>query len=375
MSVLIPSTSRAALLTAFGQPATVADVPVPTELEPGSLLVRVTMASVCGTDVHIWEGGAFTARADDLPSVMGHEMVGEVVAFGDGPRTDSLGRPLGIGDRVVWTHAPCGRCVYCTVERQPSLCTRRLSYGRLPVAAFPHLTGGFAEYCYVFPGSGRVRVPDEVPDAWAAPASCALRTVVHVLEQVGAVGPHECVVVQGAGPLGLYATAVLRHLGVGNVVVIGAPDGRLELATALGATGTVSVEHLPDAQERQAAVLRLTTDGRGADVVLELSGARTAFAEGLELLRPGGRYGVAGQTNAVDLAIDPSLLVRKQLTVRGVLSAHTGHYWKALDLLRRTRDSIDWAALVTPAVGLDRVVDAMTSMKRGVLKPLIDPHR
>lgn len=370
----IPSTSRAALLRAFGEPTPVQDVPVPADLEPGALLVRVTMASVCGTDVHIWEGGAFNASAANLPAVMGHEMVGEVVAFGDGPCTDSVGNELRPGDRVVWAHAPCGRCFYCTVERAPSLCSRRQSYGRLPAAAFPHLTGGFSEYCYVFPGSGRVRVPDDVPDAWAAPASCALRTVVHVLEQVGTVEPHETVVIQGAGPLGLYATAMLRHLGVACVVVIGAPDGRLELATAYGATGTVSVEHLPDAQERTRTVRRLTPDGRGADVILELSGARSAFGEGLDLLRPGGRYGVAGQTNAVDLTIDPSLIVRKQLTVRGVLSAHPRHYWKALDFLRRTRSSVDWDALVTAPVGLDAVTEAMQSMKHGVLKPLIDPH-
>lgn len=370
----IPSSSRAALLREFGRPVTVEDVPVPAELEPGSLLVRVTMASVCGTDVHIWEGGAFTANAANLPQVMGHEMVGEVVAFGDGPRSDSLGRPLAVGDRVVWTHAPCGRCFHCTVDRQPSLCSHRRSYGRLPAAAFPHVTGGFAEYCYVFPEAGRVRVPDDVPDTWAAPASCALRTVVHVLEQVGTLHPHESVVVQGAGPLGLYATAMLHHLGAGSIIVLGAPDVRLDLATAYGATGTVSVEHLPEARERNEAVRRLTPDGRGADVVLELSGARSAFGEGLELLRPGGRYGVAGQTNAVDLSIDPSVIVRKQLTVRGVLSAHVGHYWKALEFLRQTRNSVDWDALVTTPVGLGQVTEAMRSMKHGVLKPLIDPH-
>lgn len=370
----IPSSSRAVLLHAFRQPARVQDLPMPAVIEPGALLVRVTMASVCGTDVHIWEGGAFNANAATLPSVMGHEMVGEIVAFGDGPSTDSLGHELRLGDRVVWTHAPCGRCFYCTVERAPSLCSGRQSYGRLPAADFPHVTGAFAEYCYVFPRSGRVRVPDDVPDVWAAPASCALRTVVHVLEQVGTIAPHETVVVQGAGPLGLYATAMLRHLGVAKVVVVGAPDERLELAAAYGATETVSVEHLPGADERVRTVRRLTSDGRGADVVLELSGGRSAFGEGLELLRPGGRYGVAGQTNAADLTIDPSLIVRKQLTVRGVLSAHPGHYWKALDFLRRTRSSVDWDALVTPPVGLDAVTEAMQSMRHGVLKPLIDPH-
>jgi L-iditol 2-dehydrogenase len=369
-----PKTARAALLTEFREPVEVRDVETPAELEPGALLVRVTTASVCGTDVHTWLGGAFTANRDNLPSVMGHEMVGEVVAFGDGPQTDSVGQPLAVGDRVLWTHAPCGTCYYCSVGRSPSLCTARRSYGRLRVTAFPHLTGGFAEYCYVFPTSGRVRVPANVPDSLAAPASCALRTVVHLLERVGAVDPDQSVVVQGTGPLGLYAVALLKQRGVDNIVAVGAPDERLELATAYGAAEVVSVERYPDPVERERAVLQTTAGGRGADVVLEMSGAPAAFTEGIRLVAPGGRYGIAGQTSVTEVPVDPSLVVRRQLSVIGALSAHVGHYWKALELLSATRDKVDWEAMVGTPRPLAQVTEAMNDMRRGVMKPLIDPQ-
>ncbi|TFB72117.1 alcohol dehydrogenase [Cryobacterium glaciale] len=370
-----PISSRAAVLEHFGAPVPVSEVRVPQleELEPRAILVRVRMASVCGTDVHLWEGGAFNANPMNLPQVMGHEMVGEIVAFGEGPHVDSLGQPLKVGDRILWSHAPCGTCYYCSVIREPSLCLNRQSYGRLPTSQFPYISGGFAEFCYVFPNSGRVKVPDEVPDSWASAASCALRTVVHLLETIDDIAPHETAVVQGVGPLGLYAVSMLKHRGVGTIIAIGAPDARLALAKSYGATHLVSVEELPSADARVDVVRAATTGGRGADVVLEMSGARSAVVEGLAFIAPGGRYGIVGQTNPTAVEIDPSIFVRKQISVHGALSAHIGHYAKALDFLRQTKGEYDWDAMFTSPVGLDRVTDAMAGMRRGVMKPLIDP--
>ncbi|MCW2843537.1 MAG: Threonine dehydrogenase [Nocardioides sp.] len=369
-----PLRSRAALLTAFGTPTTVESVDVPQELEAGAILARVLRASVCGTDVHTWLGSGFTADQKNLPSIMGHEMVGEVVAFGDGPQVDSIGQSLAPGDRIVWTHAPCGHCYYCGVGRSPSLCLNRQSYGRVSVNSFPGLTGAFAEYCYVFPTSGRVKVPDEVPDDWAAPSSCALRTVVHLLERVGVVESHESVVVQGTGPLGLFAVAMLHHTGIQHITAVGAPGPRLEIAKAYGASQLISLEEVPDPAARAGLVRDATRGSRGADVVLEMSGAPQAYSEGLELLAPGGRFGVAGQTSSERVPVDPSLVVRKQLTVVGALSAHVGHYWKALEFLKESRGQFDWDAMLTPATGLDGLTQAMQAMRNGVMKPLIDPQ-
>src|SRR5262249_57436335 len=132
-------------------------------------------------------------------------------------------------------------------------------------------------YCYVCRPSGRVRVPDGVPDGVASAASCALRTVIHAFDRVGRIEPHQRVVVQGAGPLGLFATAVANHAGVSELIVVGAPARRLDLAKRWGASAVVSVEELPTAEARLARVRELT-GGRRADGVFALSRAPSAVA-------------------------------------------------------------------------------------------------
>jgi D-arabinose 1-dehydrogenase-like Zn-dependent alcohol dehydrogenase len=101
----IPSTSRAAALVAPGQPLEIIDVTVPDAIEEGAILVRMLAATLCGTDVHVRAGAVRSGTGGHaLPLILGHEMVGRIVAFGDGPHTDSLGQPIAEGDRIVWTH-------------------------------------------------------------------------------------------------------------------------------------------------------------------------------------------------------------------------------------------------------------------------------
>jgi D-arabinose 1-dehydrogenase-like Zn-dependent alcohol dehydrogenase len=239
----LPKTARAAVVAEYGKPIEIRELPVPqeTELEPGSLLVRVDVASVCGSDVHQWDGMTQALAPAQLPIVLGHEMMGTVVAFGPGPREDSIGQPLKEGDRLLWTHVYCGQCHECRVQHTPTLCRRKKQYMRTNCERFPYLVGGFAQYCYVFPPSGRVRIPDGVPDGVASAASCALRTVIHAFDRVGRIEPHQRVVIQGAGPLGLFATAVANHAGVSELIVVGAPERRLAHHTRSPRASTSSV--------------------------------------------------------------------------------------------------------------------------------------
>ena len=189
----LPKTARAAVVVEYGKPIEIRELPVPREdeLEPGALLVRVDVASICGSDVHQWDGMTQALAPAQLPIVLGHEMMGTVVAFGPGPREDSIGQPLKEGDRLLWTHVYCGQCQECRVQHTPTLCRRKKQYMRTNCERFPYLVGGFAQYCYVFPPSGRVRIPDGVPDGVASAASCALRTVIHAFDRVGRVEPHQ----------------------------------------------------------------------------------------------------------------------------------------------------------------------------------------
>lgn len=254
----LPRTSRAAVLTEFNAPLTVQDVPVPETIEPGALLVKIEAASLCGSDVHLRDGSLGATMGGALPIIPGHEMVGQIVRMGDDAEVDSVGQALGPGDRIVFTHAACGRCHYCVAVNQPGLCKQRKYYMFSGCANYPFLTGGLSEYCYVFPTSGRIRVPDDVKDEWASAASCALRTVVHAFQRLGQIEPWQTVVVQGSGPLGLFATAIADHVGAGRLIVVGGPANRLKLAEQWGATDTVSVEEFGDEAVRVDRVRELT---------------------------------------------------------------------------------------------------------------------
>lgn len=118
----VPKTSRAACVVAYQEPLELRDVPIPDEIEPGAILVKTEVASICGSDVHLWQGELGIASRIPLPVILGHEMIGRVVRLGPGVQTDTAGQSLQEGDRIVWTHASCGNCYLCTVTHQATLC-------------------------------------------------------------------------------------------------------------------------------------------------------------------------------------------------------------------------------------------------------------
>jgi threonine dehydrogenase-like Zn-dependent dehydrogenase len=226
----------------------------------------------------------------------------------------------------------------------------------------PYLLGGFAEYCYVFPASGRLKIPPEVSSELASAASCALRTVVHGFDRLGRVDNRDSVVIQGAGPLGLYATAMAVQAGAQQVIVIGAPASRLQVAQKWGAAHTINIDDVPDARERRSMV-RSLTERRGADIVIEVSGGRTAFPEGIDLVRRGGRDLVIGQVGAQQPAIAPRLIVEKQLTILGVMSGDTDHYYKALQFLKHNRERFSFADILSNRYRLEQINEALEAMR------------
>jgi threonine dehydrogenase-like Zn-dependent dehydrogenase len=366
----LPTVSRAAVVRAFRAPIAIEEVPVPQELEPGAILVRIEICSICGSDVHLWQDSL--ASKVELPVILGHEMVGCIVAIGHGAQRDSVGQPLRIGDRITWSHTSCGSCYFCTVAQEPTLCqnARRYMYERME--SFPYLLGGFAEYGYVLPQAGRIRVPDDLPNEFASLSSCALRSVMNSVDALGAIGATDVVVIQGAGPLGLLATAVTKLAGARRVITIGAPDARLAIAGEFGADNTISVDET-DPEERTERI-RALTGGRGADIVMEFTGQPQAFNEGLDLIRRGGRYVVVGQLGSGMTTFRPSMIVSKQLHILGSLSGRAKAYWKALEFLSAHRHTIPFERMVSNHYSLDQVNVAMERMRRyDEIKPIIRP--
>lgn len=364
----LPKFSRAAVVRRFGEPLEIRDVPVPAEIEPGALLVKTSACSICGTDVHLSRGNL--ALKVDLPVILGHEMVGRVVAIGAGAERDSVGQPVRLGDRILWTHTACGSCYYCTVAKQPTLCENRRAYMYESSEKPPYLLGGFSQYGYVLPESGRVRVPDNLDDAVASLCSCAFRSVMNAFDNLGSIDPSEHVAIQGAGPLGLLAAAVARIAGARTVSVIGAPASRLQMALEFGATHVLDLE--TTTHDERAAQLRAMTDGRGPDAVLEFTGFPGAFNEGLDLVRRGGRYLTVGQLVTGSTSFTPSTIVKKNIRVIGSFSGDVKSYWKALQFASAHSDRIPFRKMISGTYRLGEVNLALERMHRlEEIKPLI----
>jgi L-iditol 2-dehydrogenase len=362
----IPRTCKAALLEEYGKPLQIREVPIP-EIEPKGILVKVEVAGICGTDVHS-QRGELTIKPP-LPTIPGHETIGRIVRMGDGRTADVAGETLRIGDRIMWAHVDCGECYGCEVARDSLLCSHRSFYGYQPPQA---LGGGFAEYEYVTPLTKVVRVPDEVTEEEAIGVGCALRTSVGGYERFGAIGFQDSVVIQGAGPVGLYSLLMAVASGAGQVIVVGAPRERLELAKLWGATSTINLDEVGDPARRKEQILALT-QGRGPEVVVECSGVPSAFNEGLDMIQRGGRYLVMGQTSAHTVPVAPGLITGKGLAVIGASGASIPHYYKGLQFVRKNRTKYPLAAIVTHRFQLEEINEALATMASGkAIKPVID---
>lgn len=367
----IPKLAKAAVIVKHGEPLEIREYPIP-DPEPGAILVRQEMAGVCGSDVHHWRGELFVGR--ELPAIPGHEFLGRIVKMGEGIKGDSAGEPLRAGDRIMWAHVDCGECYWCRIALQPNLCARRELYGFRSCSNPPHLMGGFAEYIYLIPKTQVIKVPDELTNEEAIGVCCAGRTAASTYETIsGGARVQETVVIQGAGPVGLYSCVLFREGGASKVIVIGAPQNRLELAKKWGADHVVNIDELKDANKRKEMVFEWTK-GIGADVVVEASGAHTAVPEGLEMVRRGGRYAISGPTDAFEVNIKPAVIVGKHLEIRGVYGATITHYYKMLKFIKNKRDKYPFAEIVTGKYGLEQATEALKDMAsyKGI-KPVVIP--
>ncbi len=285
------------------------------------------------------------------PFVLGHEMVGEVVARGAGRGTDSRGNPMRDGDRVTYAyHTGCGHCPVC-VRGDAHHCMAALTSVLRECGKAPHITGAFAEYYMVRANQAIVNVPDGVPNALAAGCNCALAQVIQGLKSVD-LRLGEQVVVQGAGGLGLYATAVAKAMGAKRVIVLDAHASRLELAKQFGADQVISLTEVPDPRMRTMQILRAT--GGGADVVVEVVGKAIALKEGQRMLQRGGRYLVMGCIVPKDtLTVDPSIWVGANISLHGVSLYEPRSLCDAIDFVAANQDRLPLDAMIGRTFGLD----------------------
>jgi threonine dehydrogenase-like Zn-dependent dehydrogenase len=348
------STGRAAVFFGPGKPFEIREVAVP-EVEPDAVLIRVSLANICGSDLHFWRGDA-PLRLPEDGWIYGHEMMGRVARLGARIKTDSLGRALKEGDRVAYTYFyPCGRCAVC-LNKEPANCPAKIERPRGP-SEFPHFHGAFAEYYYLRPGGALFLVPDTLSDELVAPVNCALSQVIFGLHQAGLrFGAH--VVIQGAGGLGIQAAAVAKDMGAHTVIVIDQIPGRLELARAFGADYTINLREVPDRRER-VNLVRARTGGVGADVACDFVGFPSVIAEGIEMLRPGGTYLEIGTiSRGAKMEFEPAQLVWGGKRIIGVIMYEAWVIPRALDFLARNRTRWPFDRLVSHRYPLEQINQA-----------------
>jgi L-iditol 2-dehydrogenase len=362
---------KAAVMTGPDRAIELWELDDPT-LEPGSILLETVASEVCGTDVHIHHG---RLAGVPFPIIPGHVSVGRVLET-RGVEADSMGTPLSPGDIITFydVHETCHACYFCTVAGQPNRCPDRRVYG-ITYSAHDGPLGGWAERIYLKPGVQTLKLPDPLTADDVIGGGCGLFTGFAAVERSDmAMG--DTVLVQGTGPVGLSAIAFAALRGAGTVVAIGDPQERLELATLLGADGTISLGDVsPD--EREATIRELTA-GRGVDVVLECAGSPTAIPEGFRLLRDGGTYVIAGHyTDVGEAMINPHIDInRKHADVRGRWGLDFNHLYRALLLVAKYRERLPFARVIGGRYGLEEAGKALADVEAlTVTKAIIAPRR
>jgi acryloyl-coenzyme A reductase len=305
---------RAVVLREFGGPEKLRmeDVaaPTPETLREREVLIRVRAVGVCYHDIINRAGNLPRTK---LPSIMGHEIAGEVKAVGAEVR---LFRP---GDRVATIQrVPCGRCDLCRRDRT-TLCKEGVFFGE-------EIPGGYADFV-VAEEQGLAKVPEGLGIEEASICACTIGTAIHVVRTRGQVQLDETVLITGAsGGVGLHAIQVCRLIGARIYAVTSSPQKAAQLKEA-GADEVIVSTDL-----KFSSQVRRVTGGRGVDVALEITGALT-FDQSLRSLAPAGRMVVVGNLETRPVSFMPGLLILKEMEIRGSFATTTAELTESFRLV------------------------------------------
>jgi propanol-preferring alcohol dehydrogenase len=311
----------------------------PRQPATGEVLVRVTAAGMCHTELHFQSGLLDLGVA---PMTLGHEAVGVVHAVGDGVPADRVGERV-----IVYYYAGCGACRHCRVGDEQLCPALRAEYGFLS-------DGGYAEYLTV-PARNAVPLPDSVSDVSAAPIGCGVTTGVHA-SRLAELRVGEWAVVYGAGGVGFGLVQIARSMGA-RVIAVGRSAAKLRTARELGAESTVDA-----GAEKVAERVRELTGGAGADVIFECVGTAESMAQASAALGRRGRLVFIGYSTD-SFTVHPIQLVVFEQRVMGVVGATLQDLHDAVDLVARGVVR----TLVDRTLPLERFQEGMDAMARGEL--------
>lgn len=336
-----PRTMWVARMVEAGKPLEVLQVPVPVP-GPTDAIVRVEVSGICRTDWHMWHEGN---RISHDPLVLGHEVAGVVDMVGEKVRS------IKPGDRVtVPANQGCGVCPMCKAGLQ-NRCPKSRVFGGPG-------EGGWAEFTRVVNANMNcVKLPDDIDMLTGAALACRYGTAYRAVVDRGQVRPGQWVAVFGAGAVGLSAVQVASAIGA-NVIAVDITDEKLELAKRQGAVAVVNARTSKDVPVE----VRSLSDG-GVSVSIEAVGLPETVSNGIQSLRPGGRYVQVGKvpggpTGSVPIPVN--LLIRNELQIVGSQGFPNGRYTELFELIRRGK--LNPKALISRQVGLDEVNGVLNDM-------------
>lgn len=341
------------------------------ELEEGAILLKTAYSEVCGTDIHLKKGHL---SGVPYPIIPGHVSTG-IISELNGSVTDIEGNPLKIGDPVTFldVHETCNSCWYCLVAKTRTLCPHRKVYG-ITYSANEGLLGGWSQYIYLKPGVKIIKLPHPSFMRAYMAGGCGLPTAIHAIQR-SKINLGDTVAVQGSGPVGLMAALCAKLSGAFQVILLGGPLHRLDLAKKFEIETRINImDH--DPKSRVQEVLD-ATQGRGADVTIEATGVPSAIKEGMEMTRNGGTYTIVGQyTNAGNIDINPHLHINsKHLTIRGSWGTDYSHVYLAVKLIAKFGDKFPFESIISREYSLDEADEALKNVEKlEVMKALITPN-
>jgi threonine dehydrogenase-like Zn-dependent dehydrogenase len=361
--------ARAMVLEEFNKELVYREIEVP-ELKNGQILVEILASGVCGSDVHMYEG---RDPRTPLPIILGHEGVGRILRI-DGEKESVNKVKLKKGDKIIWNRGnSCGECYYCKVKESPSLCPDRWTYGiSNSIETPPYLNGCYADKIILESSTNIFKVSENIDPAVLVTASCSGATSAHAFDYIN-TEMGDSVLIQGPGPLGIFAAYYAYRHGAEKIFMIGGTEERLEMAKKFGVTKTIN-RHKYSIEERKEIILE-STHGRGVDYAVEAVGHPAAVREGLALVRTGGSYlsvGFGEPNGKIELDCFTDI-VRKNLNYQGVWVSDTKHTNQAVEAILGNPEL--FAEMITHRFKLEEANQALKVIsERNAVKAVIEPQ-
>ena len=314
--------------------------PVP-EIGPDDVLIRINKTGICGTDIHIWNWDEWAARTVPVPLVTGHEFAGEIVEIGRDVRDLKIGQRCSGEGHLIGHQSRQSRSGKFHLDPE----TRGIGVNE---------QGAFAEYLRL-PAFNVVPLPDEIDDEIGAILD-PLGNAVHTALSFDLIG--EDVLITGAGPIGIMAAAVARHVGARHVVITDVNQARLDLAAQVADVVPVNVAR-QDLKEVEGA-LKMQ---QGFDVGMEMSGNQIALDQMVENMVMGGRIAMLGIPPGKS-PVDWSRIVFKAITIKGVYGREIFETW--YKMIAMLQNGLDVRKVITHRFKVDEFKDGFAAMKSGL---------